>query len=255
MREITMQRISAILLGSLLVAGCAPVQFKPTLLDPSKPNIGIPVVDKTSQLPPPIVMRGPTITRPKVVHKQAEMPEDLSQAKVFVPTTPTAQATFAVDVPPHTPEFTQPPAPVAVKQPPVASKAPAAAEPYDITASLERELAMEGHLDAPKATSKTTKAAQAPVKSSRKNEIDELTLRYAEGDVKASYTLAKLLYQEQRSEEADTVLDFAARNNHVPSMLLYSERLQKLGKKDQSRHWLKVAADAGSKEAKQKLAQ
>jgi hypothetical protein len=253
-----MQRLSALVLGSLLTAGCAPVQFKPTVFDASRPNLGIPVVDQTSKLAPTVVMREAVIVTPQVPQNQDAYPQDAGQAEVFVPTAAPAQSTsFTVDVPPQTPAYQAPapaPAPVAVKSAAVAIKTPPA-EPYDISASLERELAMEAQQTAPAKTSKTAKAATGPRKSAHQDEINKLTMLYAESDVNAAYNLAKLLYQDDRTEEADTVLDFAVRNKNAPAMLLYSERLLKAGDKKQSRRWLQAAADAGSKEAKQKLAQ
>jgi TPR repeat protein len=251
-----MQRISALVLGSLLTAGCAPVQFQPTLFDPSKPNLGVPVVDQTSRLAPTVVMREDVIVTPQIVQNQDADPQDSGQAEVFVPTAAPAQtSTFTVDVPPQTPAYQHPaqaPAPIAVKSTPVASKAPPA-EPYDISASLERELAMEAEQNAPAKNSKSSVTGLR--KSQHQDEINKLTLLYAESDVNAAYDLAKLLYQDQRTEEADTVLDFAVRNKHPKAMLLYSERLLKAGDKKQSRRWLQAAADAGNKEAKQKLTQ
>jgi hypothetical protein len=203
-------------------------------------------------------MREDVIVTPQVAQNQDAYPQDAGQAEVFVPTAAPAQSSsFSVDVPPQTPVYqapAAPPAPVAVKSAPVASKTQPA-EPYDISASLERELAMEAQQSAPAKTSKTTKSAGAAPNSAHQDEINKLTIRYAESDVNSAYTLAKLLYQDQRTEEADTVLDFAVRNKHAPAMLLYSERLLKAGDKKQSRRWLQAAADAGSKEAKQKLSQ
>lgn len=174
-----------------------------------------------------------------------------SEAQVFVPKVPAQSASFSVVSAPYSPPLTAPATKV-VQKVVAAQKAPApAVEPYDITESLNRELALEAQASAPAKQAKSPKGAQA---STRQDEINKLTLRYAEGDVQSAYDLAKILYQEKRSEEADTVLDYAARNNHAPSMLLYSERLKKLGDAEQSKHWLQAAADAGSKEAKQKLA-
>lgn len=251
-----MQRISVLVLGSLLTAGCAPVQFQPTLFDPAKPNQGIPVVDQTSQLAPTVVMREDVIITPQVAKNQDAYPQDAGQAEVFVPTAAAAQSsTFTVDVQPQTPAYQPPaPAPVAVKNTPIASKT-LPVEPYDISASLERELAMEAQENAPAKNSKAAKSVTAPRKTQHQDEINKLTLAYAESDVNAAYDLAKLLYQDQRTEEADTVLDFAVRNKHPKAMLLYSERLLKAGDKKQSRRWLQAAADAGNKEAKQKLTQ
>jgi len=238
-----MRYISLIVLSGVLASGCT------TGYQHASRNTGIPVVEKSTHLPGPVIMRGG-----EVIQQQAKQDHhDVGQieAQVFVPKVPAQSASFMVVSAPYSPPVTAP-APKVVQKVVAAQKAPAqAVEPYDITESLNRELALEAQASAPAKQAKPKKAVQA---SNRQDEINKLTLRYAEGDVQSAYDLAKILYQEKRSEEADTVLDYAARNNHAPSMLLYSERLKKLGDTEQSKHWLQAAAEAGSKEAKQKLA-
>lgn len=238
-----MRHISLIMLSGLLASGCTTgYQHAPR-------NSGIPVVEKSTRLPSPVVMRGGEVIQQQVKRHYVEVEQ--SQAQVFVPKVPAQNSSFTVVSAPYSPPVAAP-EPKVVQKAVAAPKAPApAVEPYDITESLNRELALEAQASAPAKQANPPKAAQA---SNRQNEINKLTLRYAEGDVQSAYDLAKILYQEKRSEEADTVLDYAARNNHAPSMLLYSERLKKLGDAEQSKHWLQAAADAGSKEAKQKLA-
>lgn len=57
----------------------------------------------------------------------------------------------------------------------------------------------------------------------RKRE-QQLTLKYAGGDLDAAYELATLLYSQKRNEAADVVLDYAVRMNHQPAIRLRNER-------------------------------
>lgn len=83
--------------------------------------------------------------------------------------------------------------------------------------------------------------------------IVELQAEYQKGDADAAYQLVGLLLKRKRVEEAETVLDYAARQRHVPSMLLYGRYYQKIGDKGMARKWLQAASDAGSKEATKEL--
>lgn len=79
--------------------------------------------------------------------------------------------------------------------------------------------------------------------------IVELQAKYVKGDADAAYQLVGLLLKRKRAEEAETVLDYAARQRHIPSMLLYGRYFEKVGDKEMARKWLQAASDAGSKEA------
>lgn len=83
--------------------------------------------------------------------------------------------------------------------------------------------------------------------------IVELQAKYQKGDADAAYQLVGLLLKRKRAEEAETVLDYAARQRHVPSMLLYGRYYEKIGDKGMAKKWLQAASDAGSKEAAAEL--
>lgn len=83
--------------------------------------------------------------------------------------------------------------------------------------------------------------------------IVELQPKYQKGDVDAAYQLVGLLLKRKRVEEAETALDYAARQRHVPSMLLYGRYFEKIGDKGMARKWLQAASDAGSREASAEL--
>jgi TPR repeat protein len=79
--------------------------------------------------------------------------------------------------------------------------------------------------------------------------ITELQGKYQKGDADAAYQLVGLLLKRKRVEEAETALDYAARQRHVPSMLLLGRYWAKVGDKTLAKKWLQAASDAGSKEA------
>jgi hypothetical protein len=83
--------------------------------------------------------------------------------------------------------------------------------------------------------------------------IEELKVDYAKGDVEAAYQLVGLYLKRQRVEEAEMALDYAARQYHVPSMMLYARYYQKIGDKGMAKKWFQAAADSGSQEAKTEL--
>lgn len=83
--------------------------------------------------------------------------------------------------------------------------------------------------------------------------IVELQAKYQKGDVDAAYQLVGLLLKRKRVEEAETALDYAARQRHVPSMLLYGRYFEKIGDKGMAKKWLQAASDAGSGEASAEL--
>lgn len=83
--------------------------------------------------------------------------------------------------------------------------------------------------------------------------IVELQAKYQKGDVDAAYQLVGLLLKRKRVEEAETALDYAARQRHVPSMLLYGRYFEKIGDKGMAKKWLQAASEAGSKEASVEL--
>jgi TPR repeat protein len=85
------------------------------------------------------------------------------------------------------------------------------------------------------------------------NKIKELKVEYEKGDVEAAYQLVGLYLKRQRVEEAEMALDYAARQYHVPSMMLYGRYFQKIGDKGMAKKWFQAAADAGSQEAKSEL--
>lgn len=97
-------------------------------------------------------------------------------------------------------------------------------------------------------------AARKPVKkiitdADLDEKIVELQAKYLKGDADAAYQLVGLLLKRKRAEEAETVLDYAARQRHIPSMLLYGRYFEKVGDKEMARKWLQAASDAGSREA------
>jgi hypothetical protein len=236
-------RLQTIIIAALMTGGCASHQGQSSLFGESKPNRGIPVVDKSTHISSPVVMRGAEVIS-KPAYREAEKHDQLAQAEVFVPAPPIASTTFTVNEQPgqlSQAELTAPaPAPVKADTP-ARMQAPDAAEFKPLVVSQ------------PPTVVKTPVAAKPKISAAEKAEIDRLTLKYAESDVNAAYKLAKLLYKVQRNEEADVVVDYAARNNNVPAMLLYSERLLSQGDLMNSNQWLELAADAGSKEAKAKL--
>lgn len=83
--------------------------------------------------------------------------------------------------------------------------------------------------------------------------IVELQAKYQKGDAEAAYQMVGLLLKRKRVEEAEIALDYAARQRHVPSMLLYGRYYGKIGDKQLAKKWLQAASDAGSKEAKAEL--
>lgn len=232
-------RLQTIIIAALMTGGCATHQGQPSLFGESKPNRGIPVVDKSTHISSPVVMRGAEVIS-KPAYREAEKHDQLAEAEVFVPTPPTASTTFTVNEQPG--QLSQ-----AELMAPAQSPAPAAMQVPD--AAEFKPLAVSQ----PPAAVKPPVAAKPKISAADKAEIDRLTLKYAESDVNAAYKLAKLLYKVQRNEEADVVVDYAARNNNVPAMLLYSERLLSQGDLMNSNQWLELAADAGSAEAKAKL--
>lgn len=84
----------------------------------------------------------------------------------------------------------------------------------------------------------------APVVVDVQMRIHKLTEGYIQGNLEDAYELGKLLYQQGRAEEADVALDYAARQGHIPSMMLYSERLKKNGQHQLAEHWLTKARKA-----------
>lgn len=234
-------RLQTIIIAALMTGGCATHQGQPSLFGESKPNQGIPVVDKSTHISSPMVMRGAEVIS-KPAYKEAVKHDQLAEAKVFVPSPPTASTTFTVNEQPGQLSQAELMAPA-----PAQSTAPAKMQVPD--AAEFKPLAVSQ----PPAAVKPPVAAKPKISAADKAEIDRLTLKYAESDVNAAYKLAKLLYKVQRNEEADVVVDYAARNNNVPAMLLYSERLLSQGDLMNSNQWLELAADAGSAEAKAKL--
>lgn len=83
--------------------------------------------------------------------------------------------------------------------------------------------------------------------------IAQLQGKYEKGDADAAYQLVGLLLKRKRVEEAETALDYAARQRHVPSMLLYGRYFEKIGDKGMAKKWLQAASEAGSKEASAEL--
>lgn len=236
-------RLQTIIIAALMTGGCATHQGQPSLFGESKPNQGIPVVDKSTHISSPMVMRGAEVIS-KPAYKEAVKHDQLAEAEVFVPPPPTASTTFTVNEKPSQLSQAELMAPAPA---PAQSTAPATMQVSD--AAEFKPLAVSQ----PPTAVKPPVAAKPKISAAEKAEIDRLTLKYAESDVNAAYKLAKLLYKAQRNEEADVVVDFAARNNNVPAMLLYSERLLSQGDLMNSNQWLELAADAGSAEAKAKL--
>lgn len=224
-------RLQTIIIAVLMTSGCATQQGQQS----SKPNQGIPVVDKSTQLERPLVMRGGEVVS-KTIYQASEKHEQLAEAEVFVPPQPIASTTFTVNEQPSQLSQAELMVPAPAK-----SVVSAAIQPPSSAELKPREMA------------RSHTAAKPKMSAADKAEIDRLTLKYAEGNLGAAYKLAKLLYKAQRNEEADMVVDFAARNNNVPAMLLYSERFLSQGDLMNSNKWLEVAADAGSAEAKAKL--
>lgn len=83
--------------------------------------------------------------------------------------------------------------------------------------------------------------------------IDELTEKYSNGDAEAAYQLVALLLKKKRVEEAEIVLDYAARQNHVKSMVLYARYFRAMGDRGMAKKWYVAAAKAGSQDAKKEL--
>jgi TPR repeat protein len=83
--------------------------------------------------------------------------------------------------------------------------------------------------------------------------IAHLTQKYAEGDAESAYQLVSLLLKKRRVEEAETVLDYAARQKHIPAMLLYARYYQKMGDKSMAKNWFQAAAGEGSAQAREEL--
>ena len=233
-------RLQTIIIATLMTGGCASHQGQPTLFGASKPNQGIPVVDKSTHISGPVVMRGDEMIS-KPVYQEAVQHDQLAQAEVFVPPPPTASATFSVNEQPSQLSQAELMAPAPVQTTPPATMQVADTSQFTPLAVSKAPVEVK------------PPAAKPKISAAEKAEIDRLTLKYAESDVNAAYKLAKLLYKVQRNEEADVVVDFAARNNNVPAMLLYSERLLSQGDLMNSNQWLESAADAGSAEAKAKL--
>lgn len=85
------------------------------------------------------------------------------------------------------------------------------------------------------------------------DKIDELHAKYEKGDAEAAYQMVALLLKRKRVEEAETALDYAARQRHVPSMMLYARYFQKIGDKGMAKKWFEAASEAGSREASAEL--
>lgn len=234
-------RLQTIIIAALMTGGCATHQGQSTLFGEGKPNQGIPVVDKSTHISSPVVMRGGEVIS-KPAYKEAVKLDQMAEAEVFVPLPSTTSTTFTVNEQPGQLSQTE-------------LMAPAPAQSSSTTMNQIADASEFKPLETTQLPVEVTPPAVAKPKISEadKAEIDRLTLKYAESDVDAAYKLAKLLYKVQRNEEADVVVDYAARNNNVPAMLLYSERLLSQGDLMNSNQWLELAADAGSKEAKAKL--
>ncbi len=86
-----------------------------------------------------------------------------------------------------------------------------------------------------------------------RDDIEELKNKYFKGDLEAAYQLITLLNQQKRFEEAEVVMDYAARKKHIPSMLMYADYFNSIGDSKLSLHWLRLAAKEGSNEASNKL--
>lgn len=225
-------RLQTIIIAAVMTGGCAANQ--PSLLGHNAPNRGIPVIEKSTHITKPVVMRGGEIV--SGTNSQAQDAAYAQEAQVFVPPPQSSSASFSVIEQTGQLSEAELRAPAPGKQ--IPAPAPAVQAPTFTSAITENRPA------AP---------ASKPISPADKAEIDRLTLKYAEGDVKSAYKLAQLLYKAQRNEEGDVVVDFAARNNNVPAMLLYSERLLQQGDLMNSNKWLEIAAEAGSPQAKAKL--
>lgn len=69
--------------------------------------------------------------------------------------------------------------------------------------------------------------------------ITQLRAKYVAGDIKAAHQLALELINTGQSEEADMILDYAARNGNKESMRLYGNRIKAMGDLDRGNYWLK----------------
>lgn len=144
------------------------------------------------------------------------------------------------------------PRPVEEPPEPVAVFVPAQAKP------LEQKITFISDSDEWANQQKDKLAARKPVKeivtdADLDAKIVELQAKYQKGDAEAAYQMVGLLLKRKRVEEAEIALDYAARQRHVPSMLLYGRYYGKIGDKRLAKKWLQAASDAGSKEAKAEL--